>query len=77
MAILKAKQARELSDEELQKKLLDFQKELNIERGTIAAGGRSSNTAKIRQLKRAIARILTILHERKNAQKSVQKNEKK
>ncbi|MEM4555014.1 MAG: 50S ribosomal protein L29 [Candidatus Anstonellaceae archaeon] len=65
MAIIRKSNLRTLSDAELSQKLFQFRKELNAERGVIAAGGRSSNPGKVRQLKLAIARILTILHERK------------
>jgi large subunit ribosomal protein L29 len=65
MAILKKAKMREMPDAELQAKLFEFQKELNLERGLLASGGRPANTGKISELKRSVARILTILHERK------------
>ncbi len=65
MAIIRKSKLREMSDAELQAKLFDFQKELNSERGLLAAGGRASNTGKVSELKKSNARILTILHERK------------
>jgi len=65
MAIIKKSKIREMQDAEMQSKLFEFQKELNSERGMIATGGRTSNPGKIKQLKRSIARILTIIHERK------------
>jgi len=65
MAIIKKSKIREMGDAEMQSKLFEFQKELNSERGMIATGGRTSNPGKIKQLKRSIARILTIVHERK------------
>ena len=54
-----------MADSELQAKLFEFQKELNSERGLLAAGGKSSNSGKIRELRKCVARVLTILHERK------------
>ncbi len=65
MAIIRKSKIRELSDAELKAKLFEFQKELNSERGMLATGGRASNPGKIRGLKAAVARIMTILHERK------------
>ena len=65
MAIIKKSKLREMSDAELQTKLFDFQKELNSERGLLAAGGRASNTGKVSELRKSVARIMTILHERK------------
>ena len=65
MAIIKKSKIRELSDAELQSKLFEFQKELNSERGMLASGGRTSNPGKISELRRCVARVLTIIQERK------------
>ncbi len=65
MAIIRSTEARELSDSELNSKLGEIQKELNIEIGNIKTGGRTSSPGKIRALKKAVARIKTILHQRK------------
>jgi len=65
MAIIKKSKIRELTDAELKAKLFEFQKELNSERGMLATGGRAASPGKLRGLKVAVARILTILHERK------------
>ena len=65
MAVIKMDKIRELQDAGLQAKLVEFQRELNSERGMLATGGRTSNPGKISELKRAIARMLTIAHERK------------
>jgi large subunit ribosomal protein L29 len=65
MAIIRKSKTREMSDSELSSKLFEFQKELNTERGMLATGGRTSNPGKIRTLRRTIARIMTILHEKK------------
>ena len=73
MAIIKIGKIRELTEAELKAKLFDFQKELNSERGMLATGGRASNPGKIRGLKAAVARILTITHERKLG---IKRNEK-
>ena len=65
MAIIKKSKIREMAEAELQSKLFEFQKELNTERGMLATGGRTSNPGKISQLKKSIARIHTIISERK------------
>jgi len=65
MAILKKTKMREMADAELQAKLFEFQKELNSERGLLASGGRTSNPGKLRELRKSIARIMTIQQERK------------
>ena len=56
---MKAKEIRELSGEEIAKKLRDFREELlnlNIRKGT----GQVENTGRIRELRRDIARLETI-----------------
>ena len=65
MAIIKKSKIRELTDAELSAKLFEFQKELNSERGKLASGGRTSNPGKISELRRSVARALTIMQERK------------
>ena len=65
MAIIKKSKIREMADGELNAKLFEFQKELNTERGMLATGGRTSNPGKIRTLRKTIARIMTIIHEKK------------
>lgn len=64
---MKAKQLRELTDTELKQKLIDIKKEifnLRIQQATGKAGG---NVKRIRNLRKDIARILTILNERKRS----------
>jgi large subunit ribosomal protein L29 len=54
-----------MSDEQLQKQLKDLQSELLKERAITATGGAPENPGRIRELKRTIARILTIQKEEK------------
>ncbi|VVC01022.1 50S ribosomal protein L29 [uncultured archaeon] len=65
MALLKSSKVRDFADAELKAKLFEYQKELNSERGLLASGGRTSNPGKLRELRKTIARIITIMHERK------------
>lgn len=65
MAILKKSKLREMSDSELGSKLFEYQKELNTERGMLATGGRTSNPGKIRELRKTVARVMTVMHEMK------------
>ena len=65
MAIIKVSKIRDMTDSELSAKLFEFQKELNTERGMLASGGRTSNPGKISELRRCVARVLTIMQERK------------
>jgi large subunit ribosomal protein L29 len=73
MAIMRKKEARELSPSVLDQKLDELSLELNAERGTVASGGKASNAGRIRELRRTIARILTIKREKAGAQPKEQK----
>jgi large subunit ribosomal protein L29 len=64
---MKAKQLRELSDEELDKKMAETRKELFQLRFQTATGA-LENSARLRGAKREIARILTIKTEREHAE---------
>ena len=63
MARLTAKDIRQLTPPERQKKMDELFNELTSVRIQIATGGGSENPYKIRAIKRAIARILTIQKE--------------
>jgi large subunit ribosomal protein L29 len=60
---LKARQLRDLTDDELQRRLHDTRQELFNLRFQ-AATGALENSARLRLAKREIARILTLRHER-------------
>lgn len=64
---MKIKQIRELTDAELKQKSKDLKKEifnLRFQKETGKAGG---NIKRIRELKKDIARVLTILNERQRS----------
>ena len=65
MAIVRAKEIREMSDEQVKKQLQDLRTELLKERAITATGGAPENPGRIRELRRTIARILTIQKEEK------------
>jgi len=67
MPILRVKEIREMSPEERRKKLDELRAELMRIRTMIKAGGSIENTSRIRELRKAIARILTIENEEKKA----------
>lgn len=58
-----AKNFRGIEKTELTEKLLGFREELAKEKAVIASGTRAEKPAKIKNLRRNIARILTILKE--------------
>jgi len=60
---VRANEMRELTDEELQQKLRDWKQELFNLRFQ-AATGQLDNPVRIREVKKSIARVKTILRER-------------
>ena len=63
---MKASQIREMSAEELQKKLIELKDELFHLRFQLAIN-QLDNPHKITEVKRDIARVLTVINESKNA----------
>lgn len=67
---MKASEIRELDDAELQRRLASLREELFNLRFQLATG-QLENTGRVRQVRKDIARIMTILHERELAQRRV------
>ncbi len=65
MPILRLKEIRDLSSEDRIARLEDFRTELVRLKTMIGAGGTIENPARVRQLRKVIAKILTIEHEEK------------
>lgn len=63
MARLRADELRGMGIGELKEKLRELRTELARERAAAAAGTTGENPMKIRELKRAIARVLTVIKE--------------
>lgn len=76
MAIIKKKELRNLSEEDLDKRLADLRLELAKERAAAYVGA-PKNPGKIKEIRRTIARILTIKRERKMEKNSNQKAKEK
>jgi large subunit ribosomal protein L29 len=57
---MRAKEIRAMSEEDRAKALEEMRRELMRERGTVAMGGTTSNTMRIREIRKNIARILTV-----------------
>ena len=64
MAVVKKKDLRMMGEGELKEKKQELEAELSREKGAIASGTRAENPGKIREMRRTIARINTILNER-------------
>ncbi len=64
MAAIKAKELREMGSDELQKRLQELKSEgvtLRIQQAT----GQLENTARIRNVRREVAQVMTVLNERR------------
>jgi len=59
MAILRAKEIKELTKDELEEKQLQLNSDLMKIRGVLASGGIPENVGKAKEIKRTIARINT------------------
>ena len=70
MAIMRVKEIRAMDNAALLKKVDEMKEELNVELGAIAAGGRATNVGKIKEIKKTIARILTVIAEREGTVKT-------
>ena len=63
MPILRIKEIRDMSSEDRTEKLDEFRTELLRLKTMIGAGGTVENPARVKALRKAIAKILTIEHE--------------
>ena len=63
MTIIRLKDIRNLSSNDRQKRVMELQTELVRLKTMTKAGGSIENTARIRELRKAISRILTIERE--------------
>jgi large subunit ribosomal protein L29 len=66
VTLLRMKDLRALSDEDLTKKIADIENDLLRERGTAAMGGAPPSPGRLRALRTNVARALTVLSERAN-----------
>lgn len=64
MPILRKREIRQLLPEERDKRLAELRTELVKMRTNVRSGGNVENVGRIRQLRRTIARILTMMHEK-------------
>jgi large subunit ribosomal protein L29 len=66
VAILTADEIRDMDRSDLKERMTDLQKELVQEKGQIEVGGFTDNPGRIKEMKKTIARIKTVLNERNN-----------
>lgn len=65
MALIQRKELRTMPVEEIKAKLEELKKELMRENAQVATGTIPKSPGKIKQIKKTIAKILTILNEKK------------
>jgi len=70
LPILRKREIRQMMPEERKKKLNELRTELVRLRTTVAAGGTIENPARMSEIRRTIARILTIENEQKRKEVS-------
>lgn len=66
---MKIKEIRKLKNEDLEKKLSELRLDLAKQRAQIEMGGMVKNPGRIKEIKRSIARILTVRKERMRERK--------
>jgi len=71
MALLKMDEIRKMSDAELREELRELGIDLLRERTKIAAGGALENPGRVKEIRRTIARIKTVLRERRGGHGSL------
>jgi len=64
VTLLRMKELRALTDEELRKRVADAENDLLRERGVAAMGGAPPSPGRMRALRTNVARALTVLGER-------------
>jgi large subunit ribosomal protein L29 len=64
LPILRKREIRQFLPEEREKKLAELRTELVKLKTSVKAGGNVENVGRVRQLRRTIARVLTIAHEK-------------
>lgn len=74
---MRASAIRELSEKEVDERLADLKKDLMKIRGVLASGGMPEDVGKAREIRRTIARILTIKKEKELKKEERLDNKKK
>ncbi len=75
MTLQRMKDLRELSDEDLQRRIADDENLLLRERGVAAMGGAPPSPGRMRALRTNVARALTVLNERARVSRESRRSE--
>ncbi len=76
MPVLRVKEARAMSSEDRRKRLDELRTELSRLRTMIKAGGAVENPARIRELRKAIARLMTVESDARKAEAKAKEGKK-
>jgi len=77
MPILRVKEIRDMSSEDRTKKLGEFRTELLRLKTMIGAGGTVENPARMKALRKAISKILTVEHEERHGMRKTEPKKRK
>jgi len=69
MAILRKKEIKSMSEKDMEKNVNEFRLELAKEKANIAIGATVTSPGRIREIRKTIARIETVLTQRRNKSK--------
>ena len=70
MAIIKVKEIRKLEEKELDKRMNELKLELSKERANINIGAPVTSPGRVKEIRKTVARILTIKNERSRLPKA-------
>ena len=62
--IVRSSELRDMAEIDVKKKLMEVQAELMRQKGKITSGGAPENPGRMKELRRTVARILTIMKQR-------------
>lgn len=65
MPIIRRKSLKELSNDDISKKIGELRLELSKEKSQIAVGGSPSNIGRVKQMRKSIAKLLTESNKRR------------
>ena len=77
MPIMRVKEIRDMTSEDRTKKIRELRTEFIRLKTMISAGGTVENPARIRELRKTIARLLTVENEKKRGTEKLKRQERK
>ena len=62
--IIRSSELRDMTETDVRKKLMEVQAELMRQKGKMTSGGAPENSGRMKELRRTVARILTIMKQK-------------